>query len=67
MYDLESDDISADWVNTREMYDLSNYMTTHRKYIAYFALNRANEGLMKDKAAGSIISASGCDRICFPS
>ena len=43
-------------LNSREMYDLSNYPATHPKYKADFALNRAKVGLMKDEAAGSIIT-----------
>ena len=56
MYEVETADIYADMVNSREMYDLSNYPATHPKYNADFVLNRAKVGLMKDEAAGSIIT-----------
>ena len=48
MYDVEMADIYADMVNSREIYDLSNYPATHTKYNADFALNSAKVGLMKD-------------------
>ena len=56
MVEVETADIYTDMVNSREMYDLSNYPATHPKYNADFVLNRAKVGLMKDEAAGSIIT-----------
>ena len=55
MYEVEMADFYAEFVNSREMYDLSNYPATHPKYNADFALNSAKVGLMKDEAACSII------------
>ena len=56
MYEVETADIYADMVNSREMYDLPNYPATHPKYNAELALNRQKVGLMKDDAAGCIIT-----------
>ena len=55
MYEVETADIYADMVNSREMYDLSNYPATHPKYNAEYVLNRAKVELMKDEAACRII------------
>ena len=41
MYAVERVEIYADMVNSREMYDRSNYPATHPKYIADFVLNRS--------------------------
>ena len=56
IYEVERADIYADMVNSREMYDLSNYPATHPKYNADFVRNRAKVGPMPDEASCSIIT-----------
>ena len=55
MYEVERAHIYADMLSARELYDLSNYPLTLRKYKAHFVLNGAKVGLMKDVVAGSAI------------
>ena len=40
---------SNDMVNSREIYDLSNYTPTNPKYNPDFGLKRAKVGLMEDE------------------
>ena len=56
MYEIETPDVYADIVESRHLYDLSNYEASHRIYKPDFSNNKAQVGLMKDEVGGSIIT-----------
>ena len=56
MYWVESNDIYADMVEDADLYDMSNFDTTHPQYKPEFQRNKAVVGLMKDEASGHPIT-----------
>ena len=52
MYHVETADIYKDMVESKELYDLSNFKSTNAYYQPDFAANKAVVGKMKDETAG---------------
>ena len=55
MYAVETEDIYADMVANKDLFDMSNFEPTNPYYQAEFQLNKAAVGLMKDEAGGYAI------------